>query len=203
LPAPRGRIGFGLQNIVNNFLSGLILLFERPVKSATTVTLEDQWGTITRIACVPPWLKPLTNPKSSFPLRTDLPAGRQLDLFLEHVPGALPIGVAYGTPLEKVLAILLQVADEHPQTLKHPEPTAIFTGFGDSAINFELRVWIADISQRLQVRSELGLAIDRTFRAAASSSPFRSATCICRASPYSAGTGAATSLRRHHHREGT
>jgi small-conductance mechanosensitive channel len=57
-------------------------------------------------------------------------------------------------------------------TLKHPEPSAIFTGFGDNAINFELRVWISDINQRLQVRSELGLAIDRHFRAAGIVIPF-------------------------------
>jgi small-conductance mechanosensitive channel len=71
-----------------------------------------------------------------------------------------------------VLEILLQVAGEHAEIVANPEPSAIFTGFGDSSINFELRVWIADVNQRLRIRSELGLAIDRHFRAAGIVIPF-------------------------------
>ena len=166
-------IGFGLQNIVNNFLSGLILLFERPVKVGDTVTLEDQWGTITRIGLRSTVVETADKSEVIVP-NSELISQRVVNwTFSSNMSRVLlPIGVAYGTPLEKVLAILLQVADEHPQTLKHPESSAIFTGFGDSAINFELRVWIADINQRLQVRSELGLAIDRHFRAAGIVIPF-------------------------------
>jgi small-conductance mechanosensitive channel len=166
-------IGFGLQNIVNNFLSGLILLFERPVKVGDTVTLEDQWGTITRIGLRSTVVETADKSEVIVP-NSELISQRVVNwTFSSNMSRVLlPIGVAYGTPLEKVLAILLQVADEHPLTLKHPEPSAIFTGFGDSAINFELRVWIADITQRLQVRSELGLAIDRHFRAAGIVIPF-------------------------------
>jgi small-conductance mechanosensitive channel len=166
-------IGFGLQNIVNNFLSGLILLFERPVKVGDTVTLEDQWGTITRIGLRSTVVETADKSEVIVP-NSELISQRVVNwTFSSNMSRVLlPIGVAYGTPLEKVLAILLQVADEHPMTLKHPEPSAIFTGFGDNAINFELRVWISDINQRLQVRSELGLAIDRHFRAAGIVIPF-------------------------------
>jgi len=93
--------------------------------------------------------------------------------FTTHVSRVvITVGVAYGTPLESVLEILLRVAREQRAILDEPPPSAIFTGFGDSSINFELRAWIADINQRPFVRSELGLAIDREFRAAGIVIPF-------------------------------
>ena len=84
----------------------------------------------------------------------------------------LTVGVAYGSPLEKVLVILIQVAKEHPETLEDPQSSAIFTGFGDSSIDFELRIWITDISKRLKVKSELGIAIDNAFRKEGIAIPF-------------------------------
>jgi small-conductance mechanosensitive channel len=166
-------IGFGLQNIVNNFLSGLILLFERPVKVGDTVTLEDQWGTITRIGLRSTVVETADHAEVIVP-NSELISQRVVNwTFTSHVTRVvLPVGVAYGTPLDKVLATLLQAAREHAEIVASPEPSAIFIGFGDSAINFELRVWIADVNQRLRIRSELGLAIDRHFRAAGIVIPF-------------------------------
>jgi small-conductance mechanosensitive channel len=166
-------IGFGLQNIVNNFISGLILLFERPVKVGDTVTLEDQWGIITRIGLRSTVVETADHSEVIVP-NSELISQRVVNwTFTSHVTRVvLPVGVAYGTPLDKVLEILLQVAGEHSEIVAKPEPSAIFTGFGDSAINFELRVWIADVNQRLRIRSELGLAIDRHFRTAGIVIPF-------------------------------
>ena len=74
--------------------------------------------------------------------------------------------------MEKVLEILIKVARDHPDILDEPEPSAIFTGFGNSSIDFELRVWVDDINKRLKVKSELGLAIDANFRSAEIKIPF-------------------------------
>jgi len=166
-------IGFGLQNIINNFLSGLILLFERPVKVGDTVNVDDQWGTITRIGLRSTVVETVDRSEVIVP-NSELISQRVTNwTFSSNVARVVvPVGVAYGSSLDQVLAILLQAAGEHPLALSDPAPSAIFTGFGDSSINFELRVWVADFSERLQVRSDLGLAIDRHFRAAGITIPF-------------------------------
>jgi small-conductance mechanosensitive channel len=166
-------IGFGLQNIVNNFISGLILLFERPVKVGDMISLENQWGTITRIGLRSTVVETFDRAEVIVP-NSELISQQVTNwTFTSSVARVvIPIGVAYGTPLEKVIKVLLQVSAEHPEVLDDPEPSAIFMDFGDSSINFELRVWIADVNHRLRVRSELGLAIDRSFRAAGIVIPF-------------------------------
>jgi small-conductance mechanosensitive channel len=166
-------IGFGLQNIVNNFLSGLILLFERPVKVGDMISLEEQWGTITRIGLRSTVVETFDRSEIILP-NSELIAQRVVNwTFSSHVVRVvLPVGVAYGTPLAKVLEVLMKAARDNEDILDNPAPSAIFIGFGDSSINFELRVWIADVSQRLRVRSELGLAVDRHFRAAGIVIPF-------------------------------
>ncbi|MEJ2469601.1 MAG: mechanosensitive ion channel [Desulfuromonadales bacterium] len=166
-------IGFGLQNIVNNFVSGLILLFERPVKVGDTINIDDQWGTITKIGLRSTVFETLDRSEIIVP-NSDLISQKVVNwTFTTNISRVvLTVGVAYGSPLDKVLEILQRVADEHPDILDEPESSAIFTGFGDSSIDFELRAWIADISKRLKVKSELGQAIDRYFREADITIPF-------------------------------
>ena len=166
-------IGFGLQNIVNNFISGLILLFERPVKVGDTISLDDQWGIIRRIGLRSTVVETFEHSEVIVP-NAELISQRVVNwTFSSNISRVvLPVGVAYGTPLEAVLETLLQVAREHADVLANPEATAIFVGFGDSSINFELRVWVGDINQRARIRSELGLAIDRHFRAVGIVIPF-------------------------------
>ena len=84
----------------------------------------------------------------------------------------IPVGVAYGSPLEKVLEILTRAAKENSDVLSYPPPNPIFTGFGNSSIDFELRVWIHTIDDRLRIRSELGVLIDRLFREEGIEIPF-------------------------------
>ncbi len=158
-------IGFGLQNIVNNFVSGLILLFERPVKEGDTINIDDQWGTITRIGLRSTVFETLDRAEIIVP-NSELVSQKVTNwTFTTNVSRiVLTVGVAYGSPLDKVLAVLHRVASENADVLNEPKPSAIFTGFGDSSIDFELRVWISDINHRPRVKSELGQAVDRYFR---------------------------------------
>jgi len=158
-------IGFGLQNIVNNFVSGLILLFERPVKEGDTINIDDQWGTITRIGLRSTVFETLDRAEIIVP-NSELVSQKVTNwTFTTNVSRiVLAVGVAYGSPLDKVLAVLHRVAIENTDILDDPKPSAIFTDFGESSIDFELRVWISDINLRLKVKSELGQAVDRYFR---------------------------------------
>ncbi len=166
-------IGFGLQNIVNNFVSGLILLFERPVKVGDTINIDDQWGTITRIGMRSTVFETLDRSEIIVP-NSDLISQKVTNwTFTSNVSRiVLVVGVAYGSPLDKVLDILMRVAKEHPDILDDPLSSAIFTGFGESSIDFELRVWITDINKRLKAKSELGQAVDRYFREEGITIPF-------------------------------
>jgi len=166
-------IGFGLQNIVNNFVSGLILLFERPVKVGDTINIDEQWGTITRIGMRSTVFETLDRSEVIVP-NSDLISQKVTNwTFTTNVSRiVLTVGVAYGSPLDKVLDILIRVAKEHPDILKDPESSAIFTGFGESSIDFELRVWVSDISKRLKIKSDMGQAVDRYFREEGITIPF-------------------------------
>jgi potassium efflux system protein len=166
-------IGFGLQNIVNNFVSGLVLLFERPVKVGDTINIDQQWGTINKIGLRSTVVETLDRSEIIVP-NSDLISQKVTNWTLSSNISRviLTVGVAYGSNLTRVLSILDTVGKEHPEVLTDPAPNAIFTGFGDSSIDFELRVWISDISKRLKVRSELGQAVDAHFREAGISIPF-------------------------------
>lgn len=166
-------IGFGLQNIVNNFVSGLILLFERPIKVGDTINIDDQWGTITKIGLRSTVFETLDRAEIIVP-NSDLISQKVTNWTLTTDVSriVLTVGVAYGSPLDKVLQILEQAAKEQPDVMDDPPISAIFTGFGESSLDFELRVWVTNINKRLKVKSELGLAIDRHFREAEISIPF-------------------------------
>jgi small-conductance mechanosensitive channel len=166
-------IGFGLQNIVNNFISGLILLFERPIKIGDTISLEGEWGTVTKIGMRSTVVESFDRSEVIVP-NADLIAQKVTNWTLtSNVSRVIfPVGVAYGSNLTKVLSILDTVGKEHPDVLGDPPPEAIFTRFGESSIDFELRVWVNDISKRLAVKSEMGQAIDRLFSEAGISIPF-------------------------------
>jgi small-conductance mechanosensitive channel len=166
-------IGFGLQNIVNNFISGLILLFERPIKVGDIISLEDQWGTVSKIGLRSTVVENFDRAEVIVP-NADLIAQKVTNWTLTSTISRviLTVGVAYGSNLTRVLSILDTAGRAHPDVLSDPEPNAIFTGFGESSIDFELRVWISDINKRLSVKSELGQTIDSRFREAGISIPF-------------------------------
>jgi small-conductance mechanosensitive channel len=166
-------IGFGMQNIVNNFVSGLILLFERPVKIGDTVTIGEDWGTISRIGLRSTVVETFDRSEIIVP-NADLISQKVTNWTFSSkiVRVNLPVGVAYGSPLEKVLEVLNKAAREHPDVLTYPEPNSIFESFGNSSIDFKLRFWVHTIDDRMRIRSDVAVIIDRLFREEGVTIPF-------------------------------
>jgi small-conductance mechanosensitive channel len=165
-------IGFGLQGIVNNFVCGLILLFERPVKVGDLVEIESQWGQIKKIGLRATIVETFDQAEVVMP-NSELVNNRVKNWTLTHRGSRLtiPVGAAYGSDVSGVLEILRRCAEDHPMVLKAKPPTVLFTRFGESSLDFELRVF-TDVDHRLTVQSELLQAIDRRFREAGIEIPF-------------------------------
>ena len=141
-------IGFGLQSIVNNFVSGLILLIERPIKVGDWIVVGDQQGHVRRISVRATEIETFDRASLIIP-NSELITGRVLNWTHRDSLGRvnIKIGVGYTSDPEQVIAILKKCADDHPQVLRTPAPVAIFENFGDSALDFTLRVCLADITQ--------------------------------------------------------
>lgn len=158
-------IGFGLQNITSNFISGIILLFERPIEIGDRITLGDLEGDVTEIKMRATTIQTMDNisiivPNSDFISAkvTNWSHGDQ------KVRLQIDVGVSYGSNLDLVLNALEEVAKEHPKVLKNPEPDVLLSGFGDSSWNMTLRPWIDDPKEHPNIRSEINCAIVRKFR---------------------------------------
>ncbi len=158
-------LGFGLQEIFANFVSGLILLFERPIRVGDTVTVGADEGTVTHIQMRSTTVLNWNRKEVIIPNR-EFVTGRITNWSLKDpvLRVVVPVGVAYGTDPERVRYALLKCAREQPGVLSDPEPQALFLGFGDSALSFELRVFIscADTSA-LMTKHELHMSIARNF----------------------------------------
>jgi len=158
-------IGFGLQNVVNNFVSGLILLFEQPVRVGDIVTVDGEWGEIKKIGLRASVVKridytDLVVPNFIFTSSTII----NWTLSDNFVRLTIPVGVAYGSDVPLVMKTLSEVADSITMVVKKPEPQVMFMNFGESSLDFELRVWITNVYERFRVLSELHQGIDRRFR---------------------------------------
>lgn len=158
-------IGFGLQNITSNFVSGLILLLERPICVGDLVSVGEQVGTVTHIKMRATLIKTLDNvsmivPNSKF-IENDVANWSHDD---PRIRLHCPVGVAYGSDVAKVKEALLRVAGAHPDVLKEPAPEVRFLEFGDSSLDFDLLVWIDKPSKQFVVRSQINFAIDAEFR---------------------------------------
>ncbi len=183
-------IGFGLQNIVNNFVSGIILLFERPVKVGDLLVLDGEWGTVKRIGLRSTIIETLDQSEIIVPnsqIIQEKVTNWTLSTSISRI--VVPVGVAYGSDVPLVLRILLEAAGNHPLTLPEPKSSAIFTGFGESSLDFELRLWIADVTQRLPVKSEILQHIDRRFREEGVEIPFPQRDLHLRSVDTEAGEG--------------
>jgi len=161
-------IGFGLQNIVNNFVSGLILLFERPIKTGDWIVAGNTEGYVKRIRMRSTLIQTFDRADVIVP-NSELISSQVTNWMLYDARGRakVPIGVAYGTNTQLVKEVLLKVAMEHPDVIKDgssPEPKVLFLSFGDSSLNFELRCHISNIDNRLQCISDMNFAIDAAFR---------------------------------------
>ena len=169
-------IGFGMQEIANNFVSGLILLFERPIRAGDFVTVGDVEGFVRSIRIRATEIETLDNQNVLVP-NSELISGRVTNWVLRDTFGRLRIvvGVAYGSDIEKVREILEAIAHEHPEVItdgRAPAPRALFMGFGDSSLDFELRVRISRIDRRFSVQSDVNFSIDQAFKEANITIPF-------------------------------
>lgn len=162
-------IGFGLQNIVNNFVSGLILLFERPIKTGDWVVVGATEGYVKRIRIRSTQIQTFDQADVIVP-NSDLVSNQVTNWMLHEPRGRMkvPVSVAYGSDTEKVKEILLDIANNQPSVIKDspivPKPMVLFLAFGESSLNFELRCYIDQIDYRLWVLSEMNFAIDKAFR---------------------------------------
>lgn len=161
-------IGFGLQNIVNNFVSGLILLFERPVKTGDWILVGNTEGYVKRIRIRSTLIQTFDRADVIVP-NSELISGQVTNWMLYDPRGRIkvPIGIAYGSDTQLVHELLLKIAAEHPNVITDGSmtgPKVLFIGFGDSALNFELRAFVQNIDERLQIVSDINFAIDAAFR---------------------------------------
>ncbi len=166
-------IAFGLQNITSNFVSGIILLFERPVSVGDYIQVGDTSGEVRSINVRSTTVITLDNitlivPNSRFVEDTVT----NWSVSDPKIRISVSVGVAYGSDTELVTRLLLKAAEEHPETLSEPEPDVLFNKFGDSSLDFELRAWIPEPMDRLKIISDLNYAIDKAFRENNISIPF-------------------------------
>jgi small-conductance mechanosensitive channel len=166
-------IGFGLQNVVNNFVSGLILLIERPVKVGDWIVVGDKQGYVKHIRVRATEIQTFDR-ASVFVPNSELISGMVTNWTHADRMGRVivPVGVAYGSDTNKVREILLQIGNAHPQVIAEPPASALFRGFGDSSLDFELRCFLEDVEKIVSVTSDLCFAIDQAFRDANIEIPF-------------------------------
>jgi small-conductance mechanosensitive channel len=166
-------LGFGMQNIVNNFVSGLILLFERPIHVGDTVDVGGLVGTVRRIGARSSTVLTFQGAEVIVP-NSNLVSNQLINWTLSSPWRRVDVlvGVAYGTDPERVLTLLVEVANSHPGVLRARSPAAFFLGFGESALNFELRFWSAQQEMWFQLKSDVTVAVARALCEAGIKIPF-------------------------------
>ncbi len=160
-------LGFGLQEIFANFISGLIILFERPIRVGDMVTVGEVSGTVSRIRIRATWITAFDRKELIVPNK-EFVTGRLINWTLTDavLRVTVPVGVAYGSDTRRVIDLLSQVARESRSVLTDPAPQVFFASFGDSSLSFELRAFIRNAERLFAVRHELHMSIDKAFREA-------------------------------------
>lgn len=158
-------LGFGLQEIFANFVSGIILLFERPIRVGDTVTINNITGTVTRIRIRATTILDWDNKELIVPNR-DFVTGNLVNWTLANanLRLVLRVGVAYGSDTQLATRLLYEVANESSVVLREPEPVVVFTTFGESSLDFELRIFVVGLVAFRRGPHELNMAIDQKFR---------------------------------------
>ncbi len=166
-------IGFGLQSIVNNFVSGLILLFERPIKVGDWIVTSSGEGIVQRISVRSTEIMTFERSSVIVPnseLITNAVTNWTHKNSLARV--TVPVGVSYSADPEEVLQILKRVTDDYPECLTTPAPLILFTSYGESSLDFQVRVYIADVMTSLRVQTELHVLIFKALKEANIEIPF-------------------------------
>ncbi len=168
-------VGFGSQNILNNFISGLILLAERPIKVGDLIQIDDLFGNVNQIGARSTIIRTGSNldiivPNSTF-LENNVVNLTRGDDKLRTV---VKVGIAYGSPTREATKLMKNAAIEHGRVLTRPEPFVWFTEFGDNSLNFEVHFWVKvrTLSDQLRIESDLRYRIDQLFREAGISIAF-------------------------------
>ncbi len=158
-------LGFGLQEIFANFVSGLIILFERPVRIGDVVTIGNLSGTVNRIRIRATTITDFDRKEIIVPNKTFV-TNQLINWSLNDTVTrvTMTIGVAYGSDLEKVRELLLNISASNPRVLKDPSPMVLFLSFGDSTLNHELRIHVKELMDRNLSIDEINREIDRQFR---------------------------------------
>lgn len=166
-------VGFGLQEIVANFISGLIILFERPVRVGDVVTVGDTDGTVTRIRIRATTIKTWDGKELLVPNKEFI-TDRLLNWSLSDQTTRIliSVGIAYGANVRLAMRLLEEAAREHLKVLSEPAPSVIFEGFGDNALTMVLRCFVDSVDVRMRTVSELNQAINDKFMAAGISIAF-------------------------------
>ena len=159
-------IGFGMQTIINNFLSGLILIFSRTMQVGDVVEVGNTTGRVRKISVRATIVETYDNAIIYVP-NAEFVSSRLINWTRNSrsVRLQVDVGVAYGTSTELVMRIMHDIAKSHPSILKYPEPVVLFTAFGDSTLNFALRFWVQDYDVGVTTSSDIRLSMEREFRA--------------------------------------
>lgn len=165
-------IGFGLQGLVNNFVSGLILLFEQPIREDDIIELNGNWMEIKKIGLRATIAETYDESDVIIP-NADLLSNQVINwtLMNRQVRLIIPVSVAYGSDIPLVIETLIASANTHTKVLKSRKPQVLFLSFGESSLDFELRVWVS-ADERLQIKSDLHEEINRRFEEAKIEIPF-------------------------------
>ncbi|MEM7189304.1 MAG: mechanosensitive ion channel domain-containing protein [Pseudomonadota bacterium] len=157
-------IGFGLQNVVNNFVSGIILLIERPIKTGDWVEINGAHGTVKRVKVRSTEIQKFDR-STMFVPNADLISGTVINWTHGNSLGRLivSVGVAYGSDARQVEKILLQIAQANPMLARRPAPYILFTGFGADSIDFEIRGVLRDVNNIMTAASDIRFSIYERF----------------------------------------
>ena len=165
-------LGFGLQNIFNNFISGIILLFERPIQVGDAVEISGIWGVVQKINVRSTLVQTYDNASLIIP-NSEFISNKVVNWsFKDHrIRRGITIGVAYGSDTQLVSRTLLEICGKIQEVLKQPAPDVLFTDFGDNALIFKLRFWTV-VDHMVKVETSIRFEIERLFRERQIEMPF-------------------------------